>query len=209
MKKHTVIQGESILTLAHLYGVSWQSIWDHPDNTNLKNKRHEPAVLLPGDLVMIPDKKEMLRSANTHKINKFQYSPKPAPVYISLVLTDADDQILTNTEYIIKYNDTQKEGKTDSNGILNERIPADINEVILEVNNTEIILKTGQMDPLDTVAGLQKRLENLGYSPGDIDGDQGEYTKSALSSFQSDNGLEISGEYDDATKGKLKTIYGI
>lgn len=49
----------------------------------------------------------------------------------------------------------------------------------------------------------QKRLRELGYDPGLVDGKMGKKSEEALKSFQQDNGLLVTGKLDRATKQRL------
>lgn len=62
-------------------------------------------------------------------------------------------------------------------------------------------LKKG--DYSDDVYTLQLRLNALGYSVGAADGDYGGKTEKAVSDFQSDHGLDVTGETDEATWNAL------
>lgn len=53
------------------------------------------------------------------------------------------------------------------------------------------------------VQELQTRLNELGYSVGTPDGIFGGMSEEAVKSFQQDNGLEVTGEVDEATWNKL------
>ena len=55
----------------------------------------------------------------------------------------------------------------------------------------------------DAVVELQNRLNELGYSVGNADGDFGGKTEKAIEMFQSDNGLTVTGMVDDDTYSKL------
>jgi class 3 adenylate cyclase len=57
-----------------------------------------------------------------------------------------------------------------------------------------------------TVHQVQKRLKELGYNPGSIDGVWGKQTESAIRKFQSDNSLSMTGRIDSVTKNKLGLI---
>ncbi len=54
-----------------------------------------------------------------------------------------------------------------------------------------------------TVAQVQRKLHNLGYHPGDIDGVLGKQTVVALQQFQQRLGLAATGKLDAKTKEKL------
>ena len=54
---HTVQQCEYLSLIAKIYGfASYKTIWDHDGNADLREQRQNPNILLPGDLVFIPDK---------------------------------------------------------------------------------------------------------------------------------------------------------
>jgi peptidoglycan hydrolase-like protein with peptidoglycan-binding domain len=53
------------------------------------------------------------------------------------------------------------------------------------------------------VERAQKALKQSGHDPGPIDGVAGPRTTSALKAYQQANGLETTGQLDDATRAKL------
>src|SRR4030095_14342956 len=54
---YTVKQGDHVAGIAFRFGLSdFRTIWDHPNNTELKNKRQNPNVLFPGDVLYVPDR---------------------------------------------------------------------------------------------------------------------------------------------------------
>ena len=67
----------------------------------------------------------------------------------------------------------------------------------------ECELQFGYLDPLDELVGTQARLQNLGYYHGELDGETNDEFQGGLQAFQSDFGLPVTGELDDATKQKL------
>lgn len=56
-------------------------------------------------------------------------------------------------------------------------------------------------DPI--VYQIQRKLKDLGYNPGPLDGIWGQKTEEAVKGFQRDNGLAATGEIDQATKAQL------
>ncbi len=56
MPTHTVKQGEHISRITEQYRFfDYHTIWDHANNSALKQKRQNPNVLLPGDQLFIPE----------------------------------------------------------------------------------------------------------------------------------------------------------
>ena len=63
---------------------------------------------------------------------------------------------------------------------------------------------SAKYDPI--VEQVQKRLRELGYDPGPVDGIMGRKTTEAIKSFQTDNSLLVTGELNDATLKKLGIV---
>lgn len=59
--------------------------------------------------------------------------------------------------------------------------------------------------PLEIV---QQQLQQLGYDPGPVDGLMGRKTKDAISRFQKDNALSVTGQADEKTKTTLELLTG-
>src|SRR3989442_1021381 len=74
-KRHTVKQGEHLPKIAESYGFrDYRTIWDHPNNALLKQKRQNPMVLFPGDELFIPDKDGKKVSCATGQRHRFKVS---------------------------------------------------------------------------------------------------------------------------------------
>jgi len=60
---HQVQQGECLVSIAESYGFFWETRWNLPANKLIRDTRRDPTVLLPGDVVTIPEKtvKEYIR----------------------------------------------------------------------------------------------------------------------------------------------------
>ena len=48
-------EGECVGSIAFEHGFFPDTLWDHPNNAELKGKRGDPNVLLAGDVVHVPD----------------------------------------------------------------------------------------------------------------------------------------------------------
>ena len=60
----------------------------------------------------------------------------------------------------------------------------------------------------ETVAGIQSRLNNLGYEAGPVDGVIGAKTKTATRNFQNAHQLTVDGDPGPKTSQKLQDIHG-
>ena len=81
---HTVQAGESIDSIAFDNGFFGETLWNHASNSNLKSTRKDPDILLPGDIVHIPDLREREESAASDK--KHTYRRKGVPAKFVLIL---------------------------------------------------------------------------------------------------------------------------
>jgi len=235
---HKVKQGECVSSIAAKYGLFPEKVWDDPGNADLKQLRKDSNVLAPGDVLVIPDKQLKDESGGAEQRHRFRKKGVPAKLRLRLVEPQPDDDAeewaesepgafdenplppakppkpLEDTSYLLYVDGTVvAEDKTDSDGWIEANIPPDAKSGRLILNpgtpqETTIELNLGQMDPVDEIPGMCKRLFNLGYEvASDADSITPDVAE-ALRAFQRDNELDVNGEADDATKQKLKELHG-
>jgi hypothetical protein len=100
-------------------------------------------------------------------------------------------------------------GTTDGDGVLRVFIPPDASSGKLTIGPDEQVyeLDFGKLQPIDTIEGVQARLNNLGYPCGPANGEMNDETRTALERFQRRFLLEPTGEIDDATREKLVEVH--
>jgi hypothetical protein len=74
---HQVQEGECLHTIADQYGFLWKTIWDHPDNRQLKSDRKSPESLQAGDIVSIPELRIRTEKCPTDHEYNFRLKNKP------------------------------------------------------------------------------------------------------------------------------------
>lgn len=213
-RKHLVRPGECLVTIARQYGFNdYRTVFDHPDNAALKKTRPNPNILHPGDVVAIPDRKLKTAKIETGQMHRFTVVlPKKE---LHLRLHDAEGKPLANEPYVLEVDgEPPVEGKqTDGDGILKERVPVGRAGANLTIRERTLRLRFGQLNPTrdcpeDDLSGVQSRLRNLGYDAGSPGEPRGLLLRSALATFQADEGLEVTGEPDEPTRQKLEKIHG-
>ena len=128
---------------------------------------------------------------------------------LSLFVEAPDGTPLAEARYELTFADDEtRTGTTDEEGLLEEDLPEGLERAHLRVWQGKVLalevdLQLGEPEPLEEIAGGQARLANLGYFPGALDGELGPKLENALQSFQKANQLQVSGEYDEATRTKL------
>src|SRR5678816_4352786 len=191
MPEHVVSQGECLNSIAAEYGFVWKTIWNHADNADLKELRKDPNVLLPDDVLVIPDKKVKEESCATEKSHKFKRKGVPAVLKIRLL---NNGQPRKNFGWKANLGGTWQEGKTDGDGNVEIKLAPGCDSGILKLENgTEYQLQLRELDPVDSVSGVQGRLNNLGYDCGEVDGKMNETTTESIKGFQGDYELKVDG----------------
>ena len=205
--RHVVKQGECISRIAFEYGFFTETVWNHPDNKDLKELRKNPYVLMPGDVVVIPDKrvKEVVKQMG----QRHTFRRKGVPEKLVMKFTRGDD-LRANEKYVLEIDGKRIEGSTDGGGVVElDIVPNAKNGKITFVEEgDEYELALGHLDPVTELSGVQGRLRNLGFYHGAVDGEMNEELEEAIRVFQERNKLEPTGKVDDALKSNLQSVHG-
>ena len=198
MKQHKVRGGECLASIAAHYGFSVDTIWNLADNSSLKEKRKDPNTLVPGDVVVIPDRREKLVSCETAKTHRFKLSANSTIFRLQMF---EDEEALANQEFELKIEGKSYTGTTDDQGLLEVTIPANAVDGLLIIGPDRKVfeLRFGHLQPITEPKGVEARLRNLGFLDPDIE--------HALRAFQKRFGLEETGEADQATTDKLTELH--
>jgi N-acetylmuramoyl-L-alanine amidase len=208
MSPYKVKQGDCLSSIAFSFGLAWRTIWNHEQNRDLRNLRKDPNVLLPGDLLFIPEKDPAAVGRATGARHRFRRKDIPAKLKLRLL---ADGKPRAGERYSLYITGLPViHGAFDGDGCLEHPIPPDARwaELRLAGKQNVIHLLLGKLDPISTVTGVQARLNALGYNAGEVDGDIDDTLAAALRSFQLDNQLDPSGKIDQPTRDKLTSLYG-
>lgn len=210
----TVSPGESIDSIAEDTGHFWQTLWDLPENAELKAARPSRTVLLPGDKVTVPDIRTKTESRPVDEIHRFKRKGVPAEIRFQVL--DKDGEAIAERPYVLRVGKRRYEGETDTEGKLFHYVSpaARVAELFVKTDPTDDTvtkswtLKIGYLWPVETIQGMQSRLNNLGYRCGAVDGDIGPRASAALRRFLADNGLQEDSDYDAAVQDVLRTLHG-
>jgi N-acetylmuramoyl-L-alanine amidase len=213
MSNHTVQQGECLSRIAVNYGFrDFRTVYDDPGNEDLRKIRPDPNLLFPGDVVFIPEKEPKEESGATAQLHTFRLSAQRR--VLRLVLEGLDGEKMASEPYELDIEGDVVSGVTGPDGLIERAIPLDAVNGTLTTTRYSWPLNVAHLNPLDDtnddgITGIQARLRNLGFDPGEIDGIAGPRTKDAIIAFQEDNPpLKVDGICGPKTRALLVELYG-
>lgn len=119
-----------------------------------------------------------------------------------------EDEPRANLPYTLDIDGKLISGITDAEGRLQHPMSPNARRAVLTIEGEDPLeFGLGNLDPIDTIAGVQGRLVNLGYDSGPIDNKLGSQTREAIKEFQLDRGLADSGELDEETRDAIEHAY--
>lgn len=208
MARHTVTEGDCLSSIAERYGFFWETLWNAPENQGIVQARKDPNTLMPGDVVFIPEKRTKSYVRPTGARHTWKVKGVPAKFRIQLRW---GDEPRANEPFTLVIDGEVHEGVTDGEGSIEVTIRPDARHGTLRVGEgeraQELDLDLGAMPTIQEAAGVIGRLRNLGYYAGHSTREVSDDVRDALRGFQRANGLEETGEPDDATKSTLRHLH--
>jgi hypothetical protein len=202
------------------------TVWNDPANDDLRKLRPESNILFPGDLPHVPDQDlpPVTHALTIGSTNTFTVPDAPtmtlthkfvgadAPTYASKAFTVQELPALTGLT-------------TSGDGVATITVPVNLPSATVMFTDSDetCVLDLGDMDPINTLYGLYKRLVNLGaisaFSEFDTDTSLNNLRllragllalKAAQGSPDDDDsaGLGDDGVLDDDTATLLRNAHG-
>ena len=204
-KAITVQQGQSTASIALEHGFYCGTIWQNEANAALRATRTHMNVLMPGDVLTVPDNTPASLAAVTGKRHVFRRRGVPSLFRLQLF---RDDHPLAGRKFTLVTNDATHTGTTDDQGMLEVYLSPATTSGDLEVDGGgTLALRFGHLDPGSAISGVQKRLRNLGFYSGPQDGMESAALTDALLAFQRRYGLRSTGAADETTRAKLQDVH--
>jgi len=208
---HVVRPGECMLSIASAHGFLWETLWNLGENSDLKDSRKNPNVLLAGDRVTIPKHKLRTEAAATGKQHRFRIKiPQPL---VRLCL-QVEGNPLQNVSCRVSVDQQPvQEITTQGDGTLEIPVAWTARSAHVECESEgktyTFVVGLGDLDPSPTISGVAQRLSNLGWYDGPTDSSVSlDHFGAVLKQFQSSNGLDATGAADEATCDKLRELHG-
>lgn len=208
-RPYIVRQGDYLAKVAMETGFGVDEIWSLPKNDALREHGRTPDLLLPGDVLHLPRGAPRAQEVTLQGTNPFR--AQVARAKLRLVFKDGP-RPRAHKKYRVRDLGVPKEGETDGDGTLTLDVPVNVGmvRVIFEDPFAMYRVWIGHIDPATEPSGIAARLRQLGYLPAEVvpgATDEGA-TIDALRRFQRDQGLDVTGDADEATLAALRKVFG-
>jgi len=180
--EHVVERGEYLAAIAADWGfLDYRTIWNDPANAELIRRRTNPQSLAPGDVLTVPDRRQVALQRPTDRMHRITVASPT--VLLNFVFEDP-----SRTPYADRPGELRVAGRsaskqpilvgplprtTDGEGALSERIhglPTEGEFSLAATSGADPEYRfrflVGELEPVDTPAGMRARLNNLGYYAG-------------------------------------------
>ena len=215
-QQHTVAQGETLLRIAKQYGYQTsKALYNHPSNAEFKALRPDPNLIYPGDKITIPPKKEKFIPLRTNSINSFVVQNEKEYFRLQVSYDDGDD--VAGKRVVLNIGSQTIDTVLQSDGLIevelnnNDALTGTVDLYLNEGDTTptkSFAVQIGNLDPIDTLSGVQGRCNMLGFDCGTVDGVMGKKTRIGVKEFQYEHDLDIDGIPGPKTKAKLQQVFG-
>ena len=213
---YTIDQGDCLANITERFGFSsYRTVWNHPKNAELRERRPNPNVLCPGDVIYIPERETKTTNHSTDA--KHGFIVRKPVVVLRIVVQDEDGKPIGSANYRLVVGIESFEGTTGNDGTIEHPIAPDLQSAVLDfryrkpngvTTHQSWNLKLGHLDDVAAPTGIQARLNNLGFDCGLVDGVIGPKTEAAIRGFQQWAGLDVDGVAGPQTQEELKSSHG-
>lgn len=83
--EYVLQSGDCIHSVADAAGLFWKTLWNHGDNSAVRDARSSPAALLPGDMLHVPEIELKRESRGTGARHKFRRKGVPVQVVVQVL----------------------------------------------------------------------------------------------------------------------------
>jgi hypothetical protein len=209
MIRHTVREGECISSIAADYGLFRDTV--EAENASLKRVRGSLNMLVPGDVVVVPERRR--RTETVVSGASYRFRRKGVPEIFCIRFVDANDSPRAGLGYRLSVDGAAPlTGTTDARGMVRRYVSPNAQRVELALTAPDgrverYTFALARLPPPDTIAGAQARLKSLGFYHGEQTGALDDGTRLALRAFQASHNVASSGELDSGTVDALKREY--
>jgi hypothetical protein len=211
--RHEVGANECIEVIGAKYGFYPLTIWNDDANAPLREKRETHEMLVPGDIVEIPEL--TLRDEDSATESKHTFRRKGVPSKFKLRILDDQDRPVAGAPYTTVIDNMHgPAGTTDAEGFIEFGVSPMAGLLVIKVETDvewarEMTFQLSNLQPIDTVIGVKARLSSLGYFAEGLDAKVTADFVDAVAAFARDYELAAGVTHEsEAFRAALKDAYG-
>ncbi len=216
MVPYVVRAGDHLERLAFQGGFDASAVWNDELNAALRERRPNPQMLAPGDILFVPEAASGPGVAVSPG-GTYCFTARVPTVHVRIAFR-SEGRAYANEPYRLTGNMPPLEGTTDGEGLFEAELPVHIAEVNLTFPALHLshVLRIGHLDPVEVDTGVEARLRHLGYmlplrewlghAPTECEASL--RLSLAVRAFQFDHGLSVTGTLDPATRSALVGAHG-
>lgn len=205
---YEVVAGDCITSVADAHGHFWQTLWDHPENAEIKSVRRDPNVIRLGDRLHVPEIEPKDESGTTERRHRYRKLGVPAMFRVQLL---RGTKPRAGLKFTLMIEAEWHQGETDGQGEIAVPLAPGARKATLLLHTADgderLEFNLGHTEPVETIVGVQQRLRNLGLLK-EITGEVDEAMSGAVSLFQRREGMEPDGLINDDFRGRLRDAHG-
>jgi hypothetical protein len=216
MQPYVIKQGDYLAVLAYRFGFDADTVWNDDKNADLRKLRLDPNILWPTDVLYIPD--QIDKDPKTHDLalgttnNFVSHAPT-----VNMTILFSDEALVAQNYTIEEL--PELTGLATVGGKASFAIPVTLTAftIVFTDSGTTFAFDVGHMDPINTLTGVAKRLQNLGYLGPQPDEDNLDVNavrmgvrlfKASQGASPDDADLSDVGTLGDATASLLVAAHG-
>lgn len=207
---HTLQAGDCIASVAAMAGLFPDTLWQHPNNQDLRTRRESPYILAIGDELFIPARRlRLIDEVNVDSLVTVRRKGVPERLQLRFLHSDGTPRAYVMYHLHLEAGDSDasldKTGVTNADGLVCEWIAPTARTgrlTLIEALFHEVhLLDLGALAPLSEPQGHAQRLANLAYLK------DGETLETGIKRFQDAQALSPSGLADEATLNAMKETF--
>jgi hypothetical protein len=171
MQPYVIKQGDYLAKLAYQFGFDAETVWMDGKNSDLRALRFNPNILFPGDVLYIPDSPAQAPAGPTLAVGQTNKFTSDIPtIQIMVLFRGTESTTFASQPFTVNELPDVTGLQTNGDGLATIDVPVTLSSITLVFSTlgmTQSVL-IADMDPVDTLSGIFKRLQNLGCIGQDV-----------------------------------------
>jgi hypothetical protein len=206
---YVVCQGDHLRKIAFRFGVDADALWSDAKNADLRSRRGNGDVLMPGDVLQVPTCAPPGLKVRAGPKNAYRAD---VPLVTIRLVLQPGRRSYGDQPFVVHGAGTggrPLRGRTGPKGEVSFDVPVNARALVLSlpVLGLSVPIQMGDLDPLDERSGVVQRLQQLRCLPhaGATDDEK---LAEGVRRFQASQGLPVTGVLDEDTRRSIGDAHG-